>query len=62
MRWLCWFSLCPWAHLFNARQDGFMAGGRGIETSYVVGVYQCPRCKTLSLGAPRRTDGSVVKR
>ena len=46
MRWLCWFSQCRWWHIGNvlpptpAEGDGY-------------GLYQCHRCKTLSIGSQR---------
>lgn len=45
---LCWFQQCNWLHQFNAVQRALEA--RPVE----VGVYQCSRCKTISVGAPRR--------
>lgn len=40
----CWFFKCKWLHKFN------------VENPHTVGragVYQCTRCKTLSVGSPR---------
>lgn len=42
MSWLCWFRLCSWRHLFNVRD---------AENNF--GVYQCRRCKTVSIGSSR---------
>ena len=41
MRFICWFTLCDWRWIAN--------GFRSIE----VGIYQCPRCKSLLIGAAR---------
>lgn len=53
MSFVCWFQPCRWAHLFNAVQRAFEAA------PHEVGVYQCTRCKTVSVGSPRR---GVLKR
>lgn len=45
---MCWFFQCRWLHLFNAVQRAFEANP--VEA----GIYQCSRCKTVSIGAPRR--------
>lgn len=42
MRLLCLFRLCHWIWHFNAEAGGITTG-----------VYQCGRCKSLSIGAPR---------
>lgn len=48
MSFLCWFLQCEWWHHFNTVQ-------RALEANPVeVGVYQCRRCKSISIGAPRR--------
>lgn len=44
MKWLCLFLQCNWLWHFNS--DDAPTDGR-------VGVYQCTRCKTISIGAPR---------
>ena len=44
MRLLCIFLRCPWLWLFNVES---------LNTAGRMGVYQCPRCKSLSPGAPR---------
>jgi hypothetical protein len=44
MRWLCWFTQCDWLWYFNS--DDAATDGR-------VGVYQCHRCKTISIGRCR---------
>lgn len=38
MRWLCVFFPCQWLHHFNVSAHG---------------VYQCQRCKMISIGASR---------
>jgi hypothetical protein len=48
MRWLCIFRQCNWIWYFNAKAHEFNPAP--YET---VGVYQCTRCKTISIGAPR---------
>lgn len=46
MRWLCIFVPCNWLWHFNAQE--------GLEPSdSAVGVYQCSRCKTISIGSRR---------
>jgi hypothetical protein len=61
MRFFCWFSLCNWIHLFNARMDGLRSNRSTIEKgAHVVGVYQCPRCKTVSVGVARDTNGNTL--
>lgn len=40
MRWLCVFFPCKWLHIWNVQDD----------PGHLVGLYQCPRCKTLSVG------------
>jgi len=44
MRWFCWFRPCNWIWHFNA--DDMMSGDSA-------GIYQCSRCKTISIGSPR---------
>lgn len=44
MGWLCWFRQCCWLWHFNADD---------AQEGRTVGVYQCSRCKTISIGAPR---------
>lgn len=45
MSWvLCLFSPCKWLHHFNVESSNSV--GRA-------GVYQCVRCRTISIGAPR---------
>jgi hypothetical protein len=43
-RILCFFSKCRWIWLFNAQTGITPSDG-------TVGVYQCTRCKTVSIGA-----------
>lgn len=49
MRFLCWFSLCRWVYLGAFEQSDPMKipGTQGAR-----GLYQCPRCKTVSIGSP----------
>lgn len=43
LKFLCWFFRCPWLHVTDAKHaDG---------SDY--GLYQCPRCKTVSIGSSR---------
>lgn len=42
MRILCLFSACRWLHLFNVKD---------AENNF--GVYQCSKCKTVSIGSSR---------
>lgn len=44
MRWLCLFFQCNWVWRFNASN---------MPDDYFHGVYQCKRCKTISVGSPR---------
>lgn len=43
---LCWFSLCKWRHVLNVDDSREPM----LDT---VGVYQCTRCKSISIGSPR---------
>ncbi len=54
MRWFCWFSQCRWLYLgaFEQADPTFIPGTQGQR-----GLYQCYRCKTVSIGAP--TDPNV---
>ena len=47
MRWLCLFSPCNWIWHFTVKTEGM---DRPIAS---VGIYQCSRCKTISIGRPR---------
>jgi hypothetical protein len=42
MNFICMFRECRWVWHFNAEASGL-----------ILGVYQCSRCKTISIGAPR---------
>jgi len=44
MNWLCAFSQCRWIWHFNADD---------AQEHNCVGIYQCLRCKSISVGAPR---------
>jgi len=50
MSFLCWFMQCERLFRFNAPRHWHRPSNNGIG---LVGVYQCSRCKTLSVGAPR---------
>lgn len=51
MRWLCIFNQCRWLWHFNCDE------GDGTW-----GIYQCSRCKTISVGGPRdRATGDFMK-
>ena len=41
--WLCAFFLCKWVHVMNVDRD----------FPEQVGIYQCCRCKTISIGCAR---------
>jgi hypothetical protein len=43
---MCLFFKCRWFFIANAERNG----PRGLEQC---GLYQCTRCKTLSIGSPR---------
>lgn len=49
MSWLCWFKLCDWRYFGNLQ----------LADDAPAGLYQCSRCKTLSLGSP--TDPTTRK-
>jgi len=40
---LCWFFACRWLHLCNVEHSSAVRAP--------VGLYQCLRCKTVSVGA-----------
>lgn len=40
----CWLRPHAWRHVVNAEDS---------EADVLAGVYQCTRCKELSIGAPR---------
>lgn len=40
MRWLCLFFSCRWLHHFDVMDD----------PAHYVGLWQCSRCKTISIG------------
>lgn len=42
MRWLCLFFSCDWMHVANIVW---------MEGQKRAGLWQCPRCKTISIGA-----------
>lgn len=57
MRWLCLFRECEYVHLLNAQAPAFSRGRRQMDAGSVIfGLYQCPRCKTVSIGSPRYPD------
>ena len=43
---LCWFLPCRWWHITNTDDSTDPLWGR-------VGLYQCTRCKAISIGSPR---------
>ncbi len=45
---MCLFFPCRWIHIMNA-DDSIDPQGR-----YSVGLYQCTRCKTISIGSTRQ--------
>jgi hypothetical protein len=49
---LCAFFQCRWRHIVNADDSLDPLG------SYSAGLYQCTRCKTISIGSPRNTTPS----
>lgn len=42
MRWLCIFILCRFEHVIDVMD----------EPGHYIGLFQCPRCKTMSMGWP----------
>jgi hypothetical protein len=50
MRLLCVFSQCQWVYLGAFEQYDPSDGPPGTQGSR--GLYQCPRCKTVSIGSP----------
>jgi hypothetical protein len=44
MRWLCLFLPCKWIHLTNIITEN------ADRHKTLIGLWQCPRCKTLSRG------------
>ena len=44
---LCLFFQCRWRYVMNADDS------LDPLNSYSVGLYQCTRCKTISIGSPR---------
>jgi hypothetical protein len=53
MRLFCLFRQCRWVWLFNVRNQGEWDGIDINLPDELFGVYQCERCKFLSIGAPR---------
>lgn len=56
MKLTCMFRACDWQFITNVvdriEEDG---GRKCLNFSYwKTGLYQCRRCKTLSIGAPGR--------
>lgn len=45
----CWFRECRWLFFGNVTRS--LADGPG-DIKVTAGLYQCARCKTLSLGSP----------
>lgn len=52
MRFLCWFSQCRWVHICNAV----------LSDDAPCGLYQCSKCKTISIGVPRNLVGDAIER
>lgn len=50
MRLFCWFAHCRWIYLGAFEQADPTVGPTGTQGSR--GLYQCTRCKTVSIGAP----------
>lgn len=48
MSFLCIFSPCRWIWHFNAKSNEYVCA-----PAEYVGVYQCTRCKTISIGSVR---------
>jgi len=53
---LCWFQPCPWVYLgaFEQADPSEIPGTQGQR-----GLYQCPRCKTVSTGSPTDPDKRI---
>ncbi|NOR27560.1 MAG: hypothetical protein GQ540_03410 [Lutibacter sp.] len=46
MKFLCYFKQCNWIHIINVRKPDIYS-----ELVRDTGLYQCSRCKTISVGA-----------
>lgn len=51
---LCWFNQCRWLHIFNVPTARTPDGQWRL-----FGVYQCPRCKTVSVGTAQVPENSA---
>ena len=51
MRFLCWFSQCRWYYLGCVILGDTRVHPGGVG-QHLGGLYQCMRCKTMSLGSP----------
>lgn len=50
----CWFRQCDWRYLVSVQQADPSVGPVGTQGE--VGLYQCSRCKTVSIGAAIAPD------
>lgn len=51
--WLCWFLPCRWQHVATVTHQREINPPSSAFVGVPFGLYQCRRCKTLSVGAPR---------
>lgn len=47
----CLFRKCRWLHVMNVRGDNFIGHDNRKRDAHA-GLYQCSRCKTVSIGSP----------
>jgi hypothetical protein len=51
---LCFFAACRWEYIADATRPAIPSRtdplGEGIS---LCGIYQCSRCKTVSMGSPK---------
>lgn len=52
MRWLCWFMQCDWWYFGNVAIPDHPNAFDSGPSYHLAGLYQCHRCKQLSLGSP----------
>jgi hypothetical protein len=54
---LCFFAQCRWVYIADATKPAIPSRENPIgEGASLCGVYQCSRCKTVSIGSPRVED------
>jgi hypothetical protein len=45
---LCFFFRCRWRHVVSVAEPD-----ENGEPQYLTGIYQCSRCRLISIGSPR---------